>query len=306
MQDIVANCDNNRFDIELALEQQLGAQSLPFPGMDKSGASVCTFYLKNLCSRGNACPLRHVTGTQSVVCKHWLRGLCKKGDACEFLHEYDMSKMPECYFYARLGQCCNKECPFLHIDPESKIKDCAWYDRGFCRHGPLCKNRHVRRVICRNYIFGFCIDGKECKYQHPRFEIPTLDPSREKKPTFVCHACGEVGHKSAWCLKKNLLNPAHNMIAGAQTAQVTSQISPQLGIQQRPGKISLSVDSWFMKTVFKSEFNHKVHSICGFRMITQCDINFPPKENYISYITLPLYNNFFIVKQEVLMIYPLH
>ena len=38
------------------------------------------------------------------MCKHWLRGLCKKGDQCEFLHEYDMSKMPECYFYTRFSE----------------------------------------------------------------------------------------------------------------------------------------------------------------------------------------------------------
>jgi len=38
------------------------------------------------------------------VCKHWLRGLCKKGDQCEFLHEYDMTKMPECYFYSKFGE----------------------------------------------------------------------------------------------------------------------------------------------------------------------------------------------------------
>jgi hypothetical protein len=37
------------------------------------------------------------------ICKHWLRGLCKKGDNCEFLHEYDLSKMPECYFYSKFG-----------------------------------------------------------------------------------------------------------------------------------------------------------------------------------------------------------
>merc|ERR550534_17650 len=43
------------------------------------------------------CPFRHVRGDKTIVCKHWLRGLCKKGDGCEFLHEYDMSKMPECY-----------------------------------------------------------------------------------------------------------------------------------------------------------------------------------------------------------------
>jgi cleavage and polyadenylation specificity factor subunit 4 len=80
------------------------------------------------------CPFRHIKAEQkTIVCKHWLRALCKKGDSCEFLHEYDMTKMPECYFYSRYGQCHKKECTFLHIDPESKIKDCAWYDRGFCR-----------------------------------------------------------------------------------------------------------------------------------------------------------------------------
>ncbi|KAK2117169.1 hypothetical protein P7K49_004055 [Saguinus oedipus] len=47
------------------------------------------------------CPFRHISGEKTVVCKHWLRGLCKKGDQCEFLHEYDMTKMPECYFYSK-------------------------------------------------------------------------------------------------------------------------------------------------------------------------------------------------------------
>ena len=47
---------------------------------------------------------RHVRGDKTIVCKHWLRGLCKKGDSCEFLHEYDMTKMPECYFYSRFSK----------------------------------------------------------------------------------------------------------------------------------------------------------------------------------------------------------
>lgn len=34
MDDIIANVDNMRFDIEVALEMQLGIQPLPFPGMD--------------------------------------------------------------------------------------------------------------------------------------------------------------------------------------------------------------------------------------------------------------------------------
>lgn len=69
----------------------------------ESIAGVCTFYAKGTCTKGALCPMRHVRGDRNIVCKHWLRGLCKKGDQCEFLHEYDMTKMPECYFYARFS-----------------------------------------------------------------------------------------------------------------------------------------------------------------------------------------------------------
>lgn len=200
MQEIIAPVLNMTFDIEIAIEQQVGSLPLPFPGMDKSGAAICTFYLSSLCNKGAACPFRHVRGDRTIVCKHWLRGLCKKGDDCEYLHEYDMSKMPDCYFYSKFGQCSNKDCPFLHIDPESKIKDCPWYDRGFCRHGPGCKNRHVRRVICQCYLNGFCLDGPNCKYVHPRFDIPAPDPQMiAKKLSIVCHMCGNAGHKAAFC-----------------------------------------------------------------------------------------------------------
>uniref|UniRef100_A0A672HT55 Cleavage and polyadenylation specificity factor subunit 4 n=1 Tax=Salarias fasciatus TaxID=181472 RepID=A0A672HT55_SALFA len=182
MQEILANVDHIKFDLELAVEQQLGAQPLPFPGMDKSGSAVCEFFMRAACMKGGICPFRHISGEKTVVCKHWLRGLCKKGDQCEFLHEYDMTKMPECYFYSKFGECSNKECPFLHIDPESKIKDCPWYDRGFCKHGPDCRHRHTRRVICMNYLVvtfflqllhdiavTFCLLTFLCS---PRFELP--------------------------------------------------------------------------------------------------------------------------------------
>ncbi|XP_040836310.1 cleavage and polyadenylation specificity factor subunit 4 isoform X7 [Ochotona curzoniae] len=140
MQEIIASVDHIKFDLEIAVEQQLGAQPLPFPGMDKSGAAVCEFFLKAACGKGGMCPFRHISGEKTVVCKHWLRGLCKKGDQCEFLHEYDMTKMPECYFYSKFG--------------------------------PLCRHRHTRRVICVNYLVGFCPEGPSCKFMHPRFELP--------------------------------------------------------------------------------------------------------------------------------------
>jgi hypothetical protein len=102
--------------------------------------------------------------------------------------------------------CHNKECPFLHIDPESKIRDCPWYDRGFCRHGPSCRHRHVRRVLCMNYLSGFCPKGGECSEAHPKFELPPiggLDDPRGlgKKIVITCHYCGEPGHKVSHCSK---------------------------------------------------------------------------------------------------------
>ncbi|KAF6028887.1 CPSF4 [Bugula neritina] len=155
MQALVAPVQDVKFDIETALEMQLGAKPLPFPGMDKSGSGICTFHLRSICDIGRTCPFRHVRAEKAVVCKHWLRGLCKKGDDCEFLHEYDMAKMPECYFFQKFGECGNKECPFLHIDPESRRKDCEWYDRGFCRHGNFISLLTIPPVMfnLKDYVY---------------------------------------------------------------------------------------------------------------------------------------------------------
>ena len=99
-------------------------------------APLCELFLMGRCVRGAHCPFRHVRGERVVVCKHWLRQLCKKGDDCEFLHEYDMSKMPICFFFQKFGECNNKECQYMHVAADSiKMRDCPWYDRGFCKHG---------------------------------------------------------------------------------------------------------------------------------------------------------------------------
>lgn len=204
MQLSLAPVHNIRFDIEEAIEKQLYSYPLPFTGMDKSASAVCELFQRNECDKGHLCPFRHVKGDKSVVCKHWLRGLCKKGDECEFLHEYDMSKMPECYFYSKYSQCGNKECEFLHLDRESKIIDCPWYDRGFCRHGPNCKNRHLKKVICQNFLFGFCPEGPTCKFKHPKFDLPVIDALvQQKKQLYICDFCGEKGHKISSCFKLN-------------------------------------------------------------------------------------------------------
>uniref|UniRef100_A0A8C4SI55 Cleavage and polyadenylation specificity factor subunit 4 n=1 Tax=Erpetoichthys calabaricus TaxID=27687 RepID=A0A8C4SI55_ERPCA len=207
MQDIIATVDHIKFDLEVAVEQQLGAQPLPFPGMDKAvgrSAAHTANLFPSPAARG-MCPFRHISGEKTVVCKHWLRGLCKKGDQCEFLHEYDMTKMPECYFYSKFG--------------------------------PLCRHRHTRRVICVNYLVGFCIEGPNCKFMHPRFELPmgtaeqpplpqqaqtqqkrtpqsigvmqihsNSTGSRGPRPLeqVTCYKCGDKGHYANRCTKGHL------------------------------------------------------------------------------------------------------
>jgi len=198
MQEVVANVDHIKFSMEVAIENQLGVLPLPFTGMDKSGAPVCHFFKLKKCLRGANCPFRHIQGDRATVCKHWLRGLCKKGDQCEFLHEYDMSKMPECYFYQKFGRCDNKDCQYQHIDPADKVKDCPWYDKGFCKHGPLCKYRHRRRIMCPNYLVGFCPEGPGCKFAHPRWEIPGESIRLSK-----CRNCMELGQKCNLCMQEN-------------------------------------------------------------------------------------------------------
>ncbi|NXG13853.1 CPSF4 factor, partial [Grallaria varia] len=169
MQELVAGVEKIRFGSEADVEQQRGAWPLPFPGTDsvQGGLGGCG---DRLAVTGMPCPgvqgpSWHGGGAKTVVCKHWLRGLCKKGDGCDFLHEYDVTKMPECYFYSKFGQCSNKDCPFLHVDatPRDTV-GCPWYDRGFCRHGPRCKYKHTRRVMCANYLVGFCPEGPKCKF----------------------------------------------------------------------------------------------------------------------------------------------
>ncbi|KAL1921357.1 uncharacterized protein VTP21DRAFT_11073 [Calcarisporiella thermophila] len=162
------------FDFEEFIKTELG---LDLNKEFNRSEEVCRFYIKGQCQRGSACPNRHgLPREKAVVCKHWLRGLCKKGEQCEFLHEYNLRKMPECWFYSKYGECCNgDECMYQHIDPDNKAKECPWYARGFCKHGPHCRNKHIRAIACQNYLTGFCPLGPECPNGHPKYELPKLE-----------------------------------------------------------------------------------------------------------------------------------
>jgi cleavage and polyadenylation specificity factor subunit 4 len=155
----------NKFDKQIE-------EDLQSPG---TSTDLCPlFFSKSGCKKGFWCQYRHARNDRLIVCKHWLRGLCKKAEYCEYLHEYDMSKMPECYFFSKFGQCSNTECLYRHIDPESRRNECPYYARGFCRHGAKCRYRHIKKVACPAYLRGFCKDGPNCKFGHAKFEIPRL------------------------------------------------------------------------------------------------------------------------------------
>ncbi|KAJ1966764.1 Cleavage and polyadenylation specificity factor subunit 4 [Dispira parvispora] len=181
-----------RFDFEDYVVSDLGL-ALNGECIKSTGSGICKYFLKGACRKGNSCQYRHTAASEkSVVCKHWIRGLCKKGDQCEFLHVFDKSKMPECHFFKNFGYCgTGKACMYLHIDPNKKVNECAWYARGFCKHGPKCRNKHVRRVPCQNFITGFCPLGPDCPNVHPRFDIPTSNEVEKAVPRHTQVESGE-------------------------------------------------------------------------------------------------------------------
>ncbi|XP_065549889.1 cleavage and polyadenylation specificity factor subunit 4-like isoform X4 [Lathamus discolor] len=81
-------------------------------------------------------------------------------------------------FLGMHGECSNKDCSFLHVD--ASTVGCPWYDRGFCRQGPLCKYKHRRRVMCANYLVGFCPEGPNCTFMHLKagLRMNSTDPSK--------------------------------------------------------------------------------------------------------------------------------
>eukprot|EP00803_Ostreobium_quekettii_P002826 evm.model.scf_3485.1 EVM.evm.TU.scf_3485.1 scf_3485:9772-12347(+) len=79
---------------------------------------------------------------RQTVCTYWLKGLCMKGDSCGFLHQLDPQRMPVCRSLLKYGVCKEPDCLFKHSLDD--IKECNMYKLGFCIYGPQCRYKHTR------------------------------------------------------------------------------------------------------------------------------------------------------------------
>ncbi|XP_075760137.1 putative cleavage and polyadenylation specificity factor subunit 4-like protein isoform X3 [Pelodiscus sinensis] len=247
MQELIAGLEKLVFDLERDVALQRGALLLPFPGMDKSGASVCEFFLRGLCAKAagsrrwcasTGCVDCARGGTSANSCMSTMSPRCPSAISTPSLQvPVAPGKMGIPCRSCRLppsaaepvpcrGECSNRECPFLHIDPASRIKDCPWYNRGFCKQGPLCKYKHTRRVMCVNYLAGFCPEGPKCKFMHPKADVTLCNSDLSQ---------GRPGKAPMWASPEGLTPPAAVGKRGQepQALEVPS-LSHQPGVKAAP------------------------------------------------------------------------
>uniref|UniRef100_A0A1D1ZZJ9 C3H1-type domain-containing protein n=1 Tax=Auxenochlorella protothecoides TaxID=3075 RepID=A0A1D1ZZJ9_AUXPR len=114
--------DDIEFDFERSLASQRQQQQQP--------PSTSRLYENASGGKGTERPRNY----RQTVCTYWLRGLCMKGDACGFLHQFDPARMPVCRNLLKNGVCKDVDCPYKHSMEE--IKECNMYKLGFCIYGP--------------------------------------------------------------------------------------------------------------------------------------------------------------------------
>jgi hypothetical protein len=133
------------------------------------------------------------------------------------------------------GNCNNPDCLWKHVTPEDKERaaECQYYARGFCRHGPKCRNKHVKKVLCLNWLAGFCPQGPACEKAHPTIEMmQLLDGSlRVRNTEFpACVLCGEDGHTIQTCPQAQ---QQHQQQFQEQQLQQQQQRERELQMQQQ-------------------------------------------------------------------------
>jgi len=98
-----------------------------------------------------------VVQEKTSLCQYWLKNCCARGDKCTFAHgehelknKPDLSKTSWCKTFLKKGSCpAGQKCNFAHSADElrqttsfQRTKVCTFFPSGQCRHGPACRFLH--------------------------------------------------------------------------------------------------------------------------------------------------------------------
>ncbi|GMI90843.1 hypothetical protein HRI_002753600 [Hibiscus trionum] len=133
----------------------------------------CQFFTRfGKCNKDDGkCPYIHDPSKISV-CTKFLKGLCSNAN-CKLTHKVIPERMPDCSYFLQ-GLCTNENCPYRHVHVNPNASTCEGFLRGYCADGNECRKKHS--YVCPNFeAMGSCPLGSKCKLHHPK------NRSKEKK-----------------------------------------------------------------------------------------------------------------------------
>jgi cleavage and polyadenylation specificity factor subunit 4 len=197
----------------------------------KRKKTVCVHWLADQCKKGDRCEFLHVYDPEKIPpCRYFQKdGTCHKGDKCQFQHTKAVS----------VGGGAAGARGVVAGGGEAGAKErqefCPYYERGFCKiHWFSCPFGHNtdNKELCVNYLIGFCPKGPDCELYHLKggviadsdttLKILANFPDKEnwtdrnaissQQPAIYqknmqrvrCYNCGEIGHKSSYCIEEPL------------------------------------------------------------------------------------------------------
>lgn len=149
---------------------------------------ICSFFLRNACTRGEACSFSHqshpgasttpasVQDTQAVtICLHFQRGACRYGNQCLFLHP-----RPEAHLVDNrwgTSQAVNPRSGDTIIDSSATSSKTTTTNTVSLTNEP-----------CKFFAHGRCVKGNACQFSHADPSVPmNAGPSGRSPIERVCH-----------------------------------------------------------------------------------------------------------------------